>query len=70
MGTENEIKSLNEQIADLKRDLINEKNKSCENCIKSKKCNILNCAYKHRLKNEGYAMYKCEFGCKFWECSF
>ena len=28
MGIENDIKSLNEQIADLKRDLNNEKNKN------------------------------------------
>ena len=41
MGIENDIKSLNEQIADLKRDLSNEKNKSCENCIKSKKCKTM-----------------------------
>ena len=70
MNISNDIKSLTEQIADLKRDLSNELNKNCESCIKSKKCNILNYVYKHRLKNKGYAMHKYEFSCKFWECSF
>lgn len=65
-----DIKTLNEQIKDLKRDLNNELNKSCKSCIKMKDCKILHYVFKHRLKNEGYAMYKCEFVCKFWECSF
>ena len=66
----NYIKSLTEQISELKRDLSNELNKSCENCIKGKKCKTLHYVYKNRLKNEGYAMHKCEFSCKHWECSF
>ena len=70
MNIANDIKSLTEQIVELERDLSNELNRSCENCIKSKQCKILYYVYKHRLKKEGYAMHKYEFSCKLWECSF
>ena len=41
-----DIKTLNEQIKDLKRDLNNELNKSCKSCIKMKESKILHYFFK------------------------
>ena len=52
-----------EEIEEAIRELEVHKNKSCENCSKSKKCQILHKFYLHRLKQESYAMHKNEFYC-------